>query len=321
LVIDDEFKYLLPPLDAEAFAALEENLLQHGVRDAVVVWRDPASGQLVLIDGHNRFELAAKHGLDFAVREMDFGSRAEVLIWMVSTQVARRNLSGVQLAYFRGLHYRADKLVQGSRNQYVQAREVGVGGSGGVSGDGGEREKGHSDPFQSGQPGAGFFGDVGSDDDALGADGGVANGVLGSTARRLSEKYRVSAKTVKRDAKLSEGIDALGAVSEDAKRRVISGEAGVSRRALSGLGSASKRVVQAAAKAIERGERVGVAGGGAAGGSDKQGAGAGSSDGTGELREMTVRVSDEVWVHFAERAEAAGVTVEAAIAAYLAEAV
>ena len=252
---------------------------------------------------------------------MDFGSRAEVLIWMVSTQVARRNLSGVQLAYFRGLHYRADKLVQGSRNQYVQAREVGAGGSGGVGGEG-EREKGHSDPFQSGRPDVGFFGDVGSDGDALGADDGVANGVVGSTARRLSEKYRVSAKTVKRDAKLSEGIDALGAVSEDAKRRVISGEAGVSRRALSGLGSASKREVRAAAKAIERGERVEVAG--ASGSavrsySNEQGAGSGAE--IGELREVTVRVSDEVWAHFAERAEAAGVTVEAAVAAYLAEAV
>lgn len=39
----------------------------------------------------------------------DFSSKDEVLIWIITTQVARRNLSPRLLSYYRGLHYRADK--------------------------------------------------------------------------------------------------------------------------------------------------------------------------------------------------------------------
>jgi len=38
IVIDGEFKFLLPPLDSETYAALEADLLEFGVRDAIVLW-------------------------------------------------------------------------------------------------------------------------------------------------------------------------------------------------------------------------------------------------------------------------------------------
>ena len=33
IILDDEFKFLLPALDAETYRLLEENTLQYGVRD------------------------------------------------------------------------------------------------------------------------------------------------------------------------------------------------------------------------------------------------------------------------------------------------
>ena len=107
IIIDEEFKSLLPALDSETYARLEENLLQHGCRDAVVLWNG------TLIDGHNRYEICTKHGIPFNTVDKEFDSREEVLIWIISTQVARRNLSPMQLTHFRGLHYRAVKKLRG----------------------------------------------------------------------------------------------------------------------------------------------------------------------------------------------------------------
>ena len=50
IIIDEEFRDLLPALDEEIYKALEENLLQNGCRDAVVLWDG------ILIDGHNLYE-------------------------------------------------------------------------------------------------------------------------------------------------------------------------------------------------------------------------------------------------------------------------
>jgi len=112
LVIDQEFKFLLPVLDEKTFSLLEENILQNGIRDPIVLWGD------IIIDGHNRYTIALKHELLFQTVSKDFDSRDEVVIWIISTQVSRRNLTPIQLSYFRGLHYKTDKKLKGSRNQY-----------------------------------------------------------------------------------------------------------------------------------------------------------------------------------------------------------
>jgi len=107
IVIDEEFKALLPALDKETYDMLEANLIQNGCRDSIVLWGD------ILIDGHNRYEICTKHGIEYGTVAKEFGSREEALIWIISTQVSRRNLSPIQLSHFRGLHYMADKRLQG----------------------------------------------------------------------------------------------------------------------------------------------------------------------------------------------------------------
>jgi hypothetical protein len=75
----------------------------------------------ILIDGHNRYEISQKHGIPFNTINKEFDSRDDVLIWIVSTQIARRNLSPIQLSFFRGLHYNAAKRLvsnEGGRNQH-----------------------------------------------------------------------------------------------------------------------------------------------------------------------------------------------------------
>ncbi|MDR2711854.1 MAG: hypothetical protein LBB91_01920, partial [Clostridiales bacterium] len=117
IIIDEEFKSLLPALDPRTYLALEENLLQNGCRDAIVLWNG------ILIDGHNRYTICLEHEIPFTTVDKEFGSREEALIWIISNQVSRRNLSQIQLSHYRGLHYKADKKIQGTNNQYSQESE------------------------------------------------------------------------------------------------------------------------------------------------------------------------------------------------------
>jgi hypothetical protein len=188
-------------LDKETLALLEENLLQNGVRDPIVLWNN------TLIDGHNRYAISLKHGLSFNTVSMDFDSRDEVLIWIISTQVSRRNLSPIQLSYFRGLHYRADKRVQGANNQFSD-----------------ESENRQNDGF-----------------------------IKKSTAKRLSEQYRVSPRTIERDSRVAEAISAIGEASLEAKRSILSGVTGITRKQLKELLAGSDEDIRETASRIDDG--------------------------------------------------------------------
>ena len=87
LQIREEFKKLIPPLSAEEFEQLEKNILSDGCRDPLVVWNN------TIIDGHNRFAICQKHGIDFRTIEKEFDSETDVRVWMRSNQTGRRNIS------------------------------------------------------------------------------------------------------------------------------------------------------------------------------------------------------------------------------------
>jgi phage N-6-adenine-methyltransferase len=86
LKINPEFKSLIPELSAEEYSQLEMNILQDGIREPISVWRD------TIIDGHNRFEIACKHDLDFKTEQYNFESENHVILWIIKNQLGRRNL-------------------------------------------------------------------------------------------------------------------------------------------------------------------------------------------------------------------------------------
>ena len=201
IILDKEFQSMLPELDKETYKLLEESLIEHGCRDALVVW------QGILIDGYNRFRICTEHDITFATVEMEFDSRENVLIWIISNQVARRNLTQMQLCWFRGLHYRAEKRIVKNAsgiNQYSEVNRQNV-----------DKPK--------------------------------------STARRLSELYRVSSKTIERDRKVADTIDAIGEISPDIQRKILSGEVEINKKKLEGLSSGSMQEIEAIVAEIEAG--------------------------------------------------------------------
>jgi hypothetical protein len=204
IIIDEQFKALLPALDEQTYAMLEESLVAHGCMNPLVLWNG------IPIDGHNRYEICKKHKIHFHTVDKEFGSRDEALIRIISRQVARRNLTALQLSYFRGVHYNADKRLitnKAGLNQYP--KEV-------------ER---HSDV----QPQS------------------------GSTAKRLSEQYNVSPKTIDRDAQTARAIDAIGASSPEAKRDILSGAVGIDRKYLRKLAAGPEDEIKETAASIAEG--------------------------------------------------------------------
>ena len=200
IIIDEEFKDLLPVLDKDTYAALEENLITNGCRDALILWND------ILIDGHNRYEICTKHDIPYNTVNKDFDSREEVLIWIISNQVSRRNLTQMQLSFYRGLHYKADRQIVTNARGINQHSEV----------------DGHNDQ----QP---------------------------PTATRLANQYRVSSKTIRRDAAVAEAIEMIGEISPEAKRKILSGEILVDKKKLQVLSAGPKELIEEVAAAIETG--------------------------------------------------------------------
>jgi predicted RNA methylase len=107
LIILPEIQHRLMPLQPEELAELERSVLDEGIRDPLVVWRK--DGQLVLVDGHHRYELAKKHGLSFQIVEREFSDLNEVLVWIDRNQLGRRNLTDEQRAVVMGRLYKTVK--------------------------------------------------------------------------------------------------------------------------------------------------------------------------------------------------------------------
>lgn len=90
LIIDQEFKSLIPPLTADEYMRLEENIKADGCRDALVIWNG------TIIDGHNRYKICQENKIPFKTTEMTFTDRNEAIVWMLQNQLGRRNLNDFQ---------------------------------------------------------------------------------------------------------------------------------------------------------------------------------------------------------------------------------
>jgi N6-adenosine-specific RNA methylase IME4 len=138
--IDPEFKALIPALSKEEYDQLEKNCIDEDIREPIVVWLEPKKkeycfdchayvevgeregdhyecldcgygfvGEFIIVDGHNRYEIAEKHDLEYETLQKDFDSRDEVIDWMINNQLGRRNLSKETQSYLRGLQYQREK--------------------------------------------------------------------------------------------------------------------------------------------------------------------------------------------------------------------
>lgn len=118
LNINPEFSSLIPPLTDAEFETLEQSILHDGIRDAIVTWNG------YIIDGHNRYKIAQKHGLQFTTIEMQFESIYDVKDWMFANQLGRRNLTELQKTNLIGQRYNNQKQRHGGDRKSKAQNEL-----------------------------------------------------------------------------------------------------------------------------------------------------------------------------------------------------
>lgn len=119
--IKKEFKNLIRPLLRGEYLQLEQNILSEGCREPIILWHG------YIIDGHNRFEICTKHNIEYKTREMHFDSETEVIAWICSNQLGRRNISEETRKFLIGMQYETEKMISvmnaKGKNQYSEKSE------------------------------------------------------------------------------------------------------------------------------------------------------------------------------------------------------
>jgi len=90
IVIDAEFKALMPEITVSEYAELEKLILKDGCREPLSLWKN------ILIDGHNRYNICQEHNIKFSTVDIQLESREAVKIWMIRNQLGKRNLTDFQ---------------------------------------------------------------------------------------------------------------------------------------------------------------------------------------------------------------------------------
>jgi hypothetical protein len=118
LRIDPEFEGKIPPLTAEEFQQLENNILADGVViNPIIVWDG------VIVDGHNRYRIVREHPeIQFSTCEKTFTDRYEAIAWICKNQLGRRNLTKEQKKYLIGKQYEAEKASHGGDRKSSEAK-------------------------------------------------------------------------------------------------------------------------------------------------------------------------------------------------------
>ena len=105
LIIDSEFRNLIPPMKPEEFQGLKESIVNNGydILYPIVIWND------IIIDGHNRYSICKEFNIEFSVSEKEFDNRFEVINWIINNQLNRRSMTNEQRNYLIGKRYQEEK--------------------------------------------------------------------------------------------------------------------------------------------------------------------------------------------------------------------
>ena len=105
ITIKKKFKSLIRPLSTDEYEQLEQNLLDEGCRDPLVLWGD------ILLDGHHRYEICTKHGISYQTVQAPVYIRtdADAKDWIDKNQLGRRNLTKDEWRELIGRRYNRKK--------------------------------------------------------------------------------------------------------------------------------------------------------------------------------------------------------------------
>jgi hypothetical protein len=113
IAVDREFQNLIPAISNEERQQLEANIVEFGgARDPLTAWVR-GDDDLVLLDGHNRYEICRRLKLPFRYVELRLDTREDAADWIDRNQLGRRNLSRQDYKLLLGRRYNRAKRANG----------------------------------------------------------------------------------------------------------------------------------------------------------------------------------------------------------------
>lgn len=103
--IDPELRRLVFPYSQEEYTALEQQILQYGCRQPVVVWYG------YIIQGFEQYDICMAHGIAFEIKNISFRVREEVISVTCREELSTRYLPENQRRYLIGKRYNADIII------------------------------------------------------------------------------------------------------------------------------------------------------------------------------------------------------------------
>ncbi|MBC3787589.1 hypothetical protein [Spirosoma utsteinense] len=215
-----ELQAFIPPLLPDELKQLESNIRKDGCREALLVWpttegvvsnSDSTTPLYVLVDGHNRYGICQRNGVDFRVNLVDFDSLEAVRNFMLDNQLGRRNLTPEQTSYLRGLRYLGEKGQRGKYDRQATSLDL--------------------DP-DTDHKGQNVLYDLDSSESSEIASNGSKSKKGISTAEVLAKQFSVNEKTIKRDAEFAAGLEKL---TPALKAEVLAGKSGIKKAVIQQL--------------------------------------------------------------------------------------
>lgn len=105
LNIDFEFSNLSPDMPQEIYDNLEEDLVDCGCKEPILIWND------YIIDGHYRYNLCHKWEIPFSVEKVNFASRDDAIVWICRQHLKRQYLTSTNQRYLLGKYFNAERSV------------------------------------------------------------------------------------------------------------------------------------------------------------------------------------------------------------------
>ena len=105
LKIDTTFKKLILQLPSEELLRLEENIIQDGCREPLLVWNN------IILDGHNRYEICTKLQIPFMIQRIYFKSREEAIVFICENQLGRQDITEEMRRYLIGKRCEIEKIL------------------------------------------------------------------------------------------------------------------------------------------------------------------------------------------------------------------
>jgi hypothetical protein len=121
IVLDDEFRNLVPSPAPETAAALKQALVNEGCTETLIAWA--WKGRLILLIGYNVFPTLQYHAIPFPVHVERLQHRGEARLYIIDYFLKYRMLTPLAASYYRGLRCREDILPKGGDRKSVNFRK------------------------------------------------------------------------------------------------------------------------------------------------------------------------------------------------------